>query len=400
MDKVWGHFVHIWVFLALAEEELQCIAQWRDGSQFYLVGKVHHRLAASNEDSYRCFVYEKIKGHSANVGHPIAVGYRVGQSGDATCTGVTSSQDGARTMTLHRVEHSDIKCKFPAWLAAHRWHTLNGKLSARFHHKNSSLHLTDESRKNSSAHQNLIGGHGFGAHGRGGNVNWFTGGSRIFCQNKKDHSDSHVSILARHVNGWKNLLKFLKKILNYDEFWVRLLRANFKDKTVGQISVYSCHGHWEENGLGFLIATPQSRSSTAAHRYCFVYTESAEGSLRVYSSSESCRRNINAATESTWAFNLTSDGQCAEAVTAGGASGIKSCDTPVHNVIYVIVVLLISLLSNTLVSIIFFPPSSNYYNLTWEPSAKTPEKPKILPPTTQANFKTFKDLTWLTLPRL
>lgn len=73
-------------------------------------------------------------------------------------------------------------------------------------------------------------------------------------------------------------------------------------------TAYSCHGHWEDEGLGFLIATPMSRSSTTAHRYCFVYTESPDGALRMFSSSESCRRNIDTNTESTWAFNLTSDG--------------------------------------------------------------------------------------------
>ncbi|GLH03281.1 Uncharacterized protein GBIM_09210, partial [Gryllus bimaculatus] len=40
-------------------EELQCLATWKEGSSRYLVGKVHHSHATSNEDRYRCFVYEK-----------------------------------------------------------------------------------------------------------------------------------------------------------------------------------------------------------------------------------------------------------------------------------------------------------------------------------------------------
>lgn len=43
-------------------EELECLATWKEGSLRYLVGKVHHNHATSNEDRYRCFVYEKSNG--------------------------------------------------------------------------------------------------------------------------------------------------------------------------------------------------------------------------------------------------------------------------------------------------------------------------------------------------
>lgn len=45
-------------------EELQCLATWKEGSSRYLVGKVHHSHATSNEDSFRCFVYEKMSGNN------------------------------------------------------------------------------------------------------------------------------------------------------------------------------------------------------------------------------------------------------------------------------------------------------------------------------------------------
>lgn len=47
---------------ALAVEELTCLAGWKDGNSRYLVGLVSHHHAISNEDRYRCFVYEKISG--------------------------------------------------------------------------------------------------------------------------------------------------------------------------------------------------------------------------------------------------------------------------------------------------------------------------------------------------
>lgn len=41
-------------------EELTCLATWKDGNSRYLVGLVSHHHAVSNEERYRCFVYEKI----------------------------------------------------------------------------------------------------------------------------------------------------------------------------------------------------------------------------------------------------------------------------------------------------------------------------------------------------
>ena len=103
-------------------EELECLATWKEGSSRYLVGRLHHGHASSNEDRYRCFVYEKAGQtvqsnlHRAAMGigamdhdvgiqsGPVPEGaaeiYRVAQSGDATCNGLFSPMEGSRTMTL------------------------------------------------------------------------------------------------------------------------------------------------------------------------------------------------------------------------------------------------------------------------------------------------------------
>ena len=52
------------------------------------------------------------------------------------------------------------------------------------------------------------------------------------------------------------------------------------------------------------IASPLSRSSTAARRYCFVYTNSLDGVLRVSSSKDYCRRSPGWTAEGTWAFKV------------------------------------------------------------------------------------------------
>ncbi|XP_026676852.1 uncharacterized protein LOC113466007 [Diaphorina citri] len=85
-------------------EELQCIALWKEGTSWYLVGKMHHGHSTSNEDRFRCFVYEKINpsnhGHSAKAAEGIE--FSVAQSGDATCNGLFSPMEGSRTMTLRK----------------------------------------------------------------------------------------------------------------------------------------------------------------------------------------------------------------------------------------------------------------------------------------------------------
>lgn len=51
----------IFIFnVLIAVEELTCLATWKDGNSRYLVGLVSHHHATSNEERYRCFVYEKI----------------------------------------------------------------------------------------------------------------------------------------------------------------------------------------------------------------------------------------------------------------------------------------------------------------------------------------------------
>jgi hypothetical protein len=104
--------------------------------------------------------------------------------------------------------------------------------------------------------------------------------------------------------------------------------VNFLAST--ELAAYFCHGSWEDNGTSYLIASPVSRKSVGARRYCFIYTRSsgesgmglllhADGNkhggmgsvsamLRLSSATESCHRNINPGVTGSWAFNLTING--------------------------------------------------------------------------------------------
>lgn len=74
-------------------EELVCLAVWKEGNTRYLVGKLYHKTATTDEDRYRCFVYDR----GLQDGR---VTYDVAQSGDATCSGLLSPTEGSRTMRL------------------------------------------------------------------------------------------------------------------------------------------------------------------------------------------------------------------------------------------------------------------------------------------------------------
>lgn len=133
-----------------AVEELECLATWKEGSLRYLVGKLHHNHATSNEDRYRCFVYEKTNGIASGGNlkeDPISdtdVEYRVAQSGDATCNGLSSATEGSRTMALKRVSVR-FNCQFPSWMTfSHTWHTLDFTSNYTFYQRNATLRITNQ----------------------------------------------------------------------------------------------------------------------------------------------------------------------------------------------------------------------------------------------------------------
>lgn len=209
---------------------MECLATWRDGSNHYLIGKIYNRIAIgsneiSNEERYRCFVFETMKNHSdvdPATGHFRTIGYKVAQSGDASCTGVTSTDTGARALTITKVDqlHGPVaKCKFPTWVGSHHWHTLDSKLSVKLH-KGSVLHVQEDVRKNSSSSGGLHygGAGGFGTHYNvepyfgasasitssrfGSHSLLFRPGSRISCVTKLESADDQFLAVASYTEGW------------------------------------------------------------------------------------------------------------------------------------------------------------------------------------------------------
>ncbi|KAL5284050.1 hypothetical protein ACFFRR_006368 [Megaselia abdita] len=125
------------------DEELTCLATWKDGNSRYLVGLVSHHHAISNEDRYRCFVYERISSlMGGQGGGSLRDGeYKLAQSGDATCNGLDSAEVGSRIMTLRKPTPAE-RCDFPSWFKGPRhWHALMGNSMYNYHQNDGSMHI-------------------------------------------------------------------------------------------------------------------------------------------------------------------------------------------------------------------------------------------------------------------
>ncbi|XP_011315373.1 uncharacterized protein [Fopius arisanus] len=121
-------------------EELQCLATWKDGRNRYLVGtlKLFGRNAVTNEETFRCFLYEKNTHHRD-------VTYVLAQSGDSTCSALNSVAEGSRTIKLTKVDREHNRCKYPAWVTVrHQWRTLDHSRNYHFTTGNATLRVKDD----------------------------------------------------------------------------------------------------------------------------------------------------------------------------------------------------------------------------------------------------------------
>lgn len=127
-------------------EELQCLGTWKEGSSRYLLGRFTYQHHASNEERFRCFVYEKSKKGGVfsspaiqvvqgNLGNNSAAAaltsnannnnngggnqgqgqggssdvlFRVAQSGDATCNGLTPQVINVMQYKISIILHINI----------------------------------------------------------------------------------------------------------------------------------------------------------------------------------------------------------------------------------------------------------------------------------------------------
>ncbi|OAD57435.1 hypothetical protein WN48_01986 [Eufriesea mexicana] len=84
---------------------LECLATWKEGSTHNLVARLHDPRKTSDEDSYRCFIYEQTSNNSWNLA----------QSADASCTGLISVKEAAKTFKM-KPKNTTERCSYPSWV--------------------------------------------------------------------------------------------------------------------------------------------------------------------------------------------------------------------------------------------------------------------------------------------
>ncbi|KAK6640074.1 hypothetical protein RUM43_008351 [Polyplax serrata] len=206
-----------------AVEELECVATWKEGSSRYLVGKVSHSHITSNEDRFRCFVYEKanpLQGNentlNRNEGYNTFLSgeygtssknhenfdFRLAQSGDATCNGLFSPMEGSRTMALKKAPIPN-KCKYPGWLTYFQhWHTLDYRKSYTFHHRNTTLKISNNSAVDMSHSGAVSDASDFMALATGKKTFLTENGEiRLVCSEIKSLNHSSVNVVAHFTVG-------------------------------------------------------------------------------------------------------------------------------------------------------------------------------------------------------
>lgn len=101
-----SHFWKLVSFVSISEEELVCLGSWKDGTDHYFAGKINHSHVSTNEDRYRCFMYEKARhDHFAPDSEddedtePL---WRLTMSNDAACQSLNSVRDAAKIMKLRK----------------------------------------------------------------------------------------------------------------------------------------------------------------------------------------------------------------------------------------------------------------------------------------------------------
>lgn len=143
----------------IAQEELSCLATWKEGSSHYLVASMNHSHIYTDNERYRCFVYQRQRPHHQQSHHhhhqiheddgtgpndsPEVI-YKMAQSNQASCLGLWSVDEGYKTFTFKKLQNEGDQCVFPSWLSTHHeWVSVDESTSIHLNKKEHSLKMTN-----------------------------------------------------------------------------------------------------------------------------------------------------------------------------------------------------------------------------------------------------------------
>ncbi|XP_076353236.1 uncharacterized protein LOC143248619 isoform X2 [Tachypleus tridentatus] len=330
-----------------SEEELTCVATWKEGSAHYLVGKLvnkkNYRISYKDEDTYRCFIYDSLPDS-----------YILSQSADATCDGLVSPREGYRTLRLTQSGYPDIKCQFPRWVTAHhRWHTLDDSKSYIFSHWNSSFRIshrdpayedskvtcTEEVVHTSNktvvvAYSSSGCNNGFvclSFHRRDKHITELQIGS--FVRRAEDACppvrvsgpQEYITLVTStprtklcpalaETNGLRVETGRLSSLPDKCTQYSTAVVGCRSDSTLEFLTTcasyrdlkrFQCHGAWEENGRTYLVTGLRE----SRRKYCFVFSAHSRVT-RMSGLHDTCSRSIQPGITGNLTFNITAAGDC------------------------------------------------------------------------------------------
>ncbi|XP_076347420.1 uncharacterized protein LOC143245212 isoform X2 [Tachypleus tridentatus] len=328
-----------------SEEELTCVAMWKEGSSHYLVGKMmqrkNHRISYEDEDTYRCFIYDTLPDS-----------YLLSQSADATCDGLVSPREGYRVMELTESKSPGTGCDFPEWVTVPgHWHTLDDSVSYVFSDQNNSFRInhlnTDNSDTTVSCAKEVVNSVNTTvvvAYSTSGCENGFV--CIIFHLRDKHITELQIGKFARrvedacqppiHVPGTQEYITLVTSTPDTDHCpalaetnGLRIETGHLPDKCtkyttdiVGCRSDYTlevlttcasyrdlkrfqCHGTWEEKGRTYIVTGLEE----SRRKVCFVF--SARSRVTLMSGLHgTCSRSVQPGVTGNITFNITAAGDC------------------------------------------------------------------------------------------
>lgn len=325
--------------------QLECTATWQEGSSNYLVGRFSHKSIMSDEESYRCFVYEATP-----------EGFNVAQSADATCNGLYTATGGPVSMHLRKDSYPSAMCSFPLWMTSvKKWRPLQdhykfvidatGGIISKINNHHKIMH-TDRCIDIKSQSDNMttfvtftIEGcrHGykcFKVHRRNEQIieiqygNIADSASAACKVDKFDDGEAfetlvHASSLREESCPQGGRYKIIetttseicsnrKSTANFgcddpNKITVsHICEANNINDVALQIvkEIYNCHGHWAEDGVQYLIASDKNEATS-----CMVFSKE-DGVIRISNHLTSCERTPSKYLNRVTEFSITSIGQC------------------------------------------------------------------------------------------
>ncbi|XP_047353947.1 uncharacterized protein LOC124950759 [Vespa velutina] len=121
--------------------QLECLATWREGSTNYMVARLYGDRKTNDEESYRCFIYTR---GSNNTWH-------MAQSGDATCTGLLSITEAAKTFKMKQ-KYMTERCAYPSWVVAPKSWVALDRMASRLLASTYNLTILDRNETRLACH--------------------------------------------------------------------------------------------------------------------------------------------------------------------------------------------------------------------------------------------------------